>query len=475
MNIMRRLEHMNPPSEGTDAVIDKTAQQEPAPSNLFYLTRLRRPLIDRAEGIYMYTQDGRRFIDGSSGAMVVNVGHGNRNVIDAMKRQLDRTTFAYRLHFENEPAEELARRVAAKMPNGLDRIFFVSGGSEAVESALKLARQWAVVTGQEKRWKVIGRFPSYHGGTMGSLSVTGDLALTETFAPQIRIMPTVPAPTAYRDRDNLSMEERGLRYADMLEEKIREEGPESVLAFIMEPVGGAATAALVAPDSYFPRIREICDRYGILLIHDEVMSGIGRTGKFLGGDHWDCKPDIITLSKGIGSGYAPLGAMAASQRLVGPVLDSGGFQHGYTYAGNPLSCAAGLAVLDELERLGAVENAAAMGDVLKSEVERLASRFPFIAGVRGKGLLLGADMVADRETFAPLPKAKAANQRLLNLAYERGLIIYSRRVRGDGFELDNFMLAPPLIITREQIGELVGILEDCFEVLARELDLPVNG
>jgi adenosylmethionine-8-amino-7-oxononanoate aminotransferase len=447
----------------------------PVPSNLFYLTRLRRPPIDRAEGIYMYTQDGRRFIDGCSGAMVVNVGHGNRNVIEAMKRQLDRVTFAYRLHFENDPAEELARRLAEKMPDGLDRIFFVSGGSEAVESALKLARQWAVVTGQGQRWKVIGRFPSYHGGTFGSLGVTGDLALTETFAPQIRVMPSVAAPTAYRDRDNLSMDERGLKYADMLEERILAEGPDSVLAFIMEPVGGAATAALVAPDSYFARVREICDRYGILLIHDEVMSGIGRTGKFLGGDHWNCRPDIIALSKGLGSGYAPLGAMAASRRLVEPVLDSGGFQHGYTYAGNPLSAAAGLAVLDELDRLGAVENAAAMGEALKGEIERLAFRFPFIAGVRGKGLLIGADMVADPETFAPLPKAKAANARLLALAYERGLIIYSRRIRGDGFELDNFMLAPPLIITREQVSEMVAILEDCFEALARELDLPVKG
>ena len=448
---------------------------EPSPSNLFYLTRLRRPLIDHAEGIYMYAQDGRRFIDGSSGAMVVNLGHGNRNVLDAMKRQMDRTTFAYRLHFENEPAEELARRLSSRMPEGLDRIFFVSGGSEAVESALKLARQWALVTGQASRWKVISRFPSYHGGTMGSLSVTGDLALTETFTPQIQVMPKVPAPTAYRDRDNLTDEQRGVKYADMLEEKILAEGPESVLAFIMEPIGGAATAALVPPDSYFPRIREICDRYGILLIHDEVMTGIGRTGAFLGGDHWKCRPDIITLSKGIGSGYAPLGAMAAHRRLVEPVLDSGGFQHGYTYAGNPLSCAAGLAVLDELDRLGAVENAASVGDYLKSELEALAERYPFIASVRGKGLLIGADMVADRESFAPLPKALNATARLLALAYERGLIIYGRRIRGDGLELDNFMLAPPLIITREQVDEMLTIFAAALAALAAELNLPVAG
>lgn len=450
------------------------SEPERGASHLFYVTRLRRPLVDRAEGIYLWDSRGRRMIDGASGAMVVNIGHGNRNVLEAMKRQMDRVTFAYRLHFENEPAEELARRLAGLMPGDLDRIFLVSGGSEAVESAVKLARQWAVATGQPKRWKVIARFPSYHGGTIGALAVTGDLALTETFAPQIRDMPSIPAPTAYRDRDNLSAEERGLRYADMLEERILEEGPESVLAFIMEPIGGAATAALVPPDSYFPRIREICDRYGILLIHDEVMTGAGRTGKYLGGDHWQCQPDIVTLSKGIGSGYAPLGAMAASRRLVGPVLDMGGFQHGYTYAGNPLSAAAGLAVLDETERLGCVANAAAMGDLLKRELQELAKRFPFVAGVRGKGLLIGADLVADPETFAPLSKEKNANQRLLDHAYQRGMIVYSRRIRGGAMENDNFILAPPLIIDAAQIGEMVSILADSLEALAADLDLPVN-
>ena len=243
----------------------------------------------------------------------------------------------------------------------------------------------------------------------------------------------------------------------------------------MEPIGGAATAALVPPDSYFPRIRDICDRYGILLIHDEVMSGAARTGRYLGGDHWHCRPGIVTLSKGIGSGYAPLGAMVASAALVRPVLDMGGFQHGYTYAGNPLACAAGLAVLEEMERLDCEANAAAMGELLKSELGALSQRFPFIAGVRGKGLLIGADLVADPETFEPFAKAKAVNQRLLDIAYDKGLILYSRRIRGDGAELDNLILAPPLIITREEISEMVSILGDSLARLSRELDLPVNG
>ncbi|MGE0501403.1 MAG: aspartate aminotransferase family protein [Rhizobiaceae bacterium] len=444
------------------------------PSHLFYVTRLRRPLVDRAEGIYLWTRDGRRFIDGSSGPMAVNLGYGNPAVLDAMRTQMAKTTFAYRLHFENEPAEELARELAQKMPNELDRIFFVSGGSEAVESCIKLARQWAVATGQPKRWKVIGRMPSYHGGTYGALAVTGDGLLTDTFNEQMRPMPTIPAPTAYRDRDNLSMEQRGVKYADMLEEKILAEGPESVVAFIMEPIGGAATAALVAPDSYYPRIREICDRYGILLIHDEVMGGVARTGRFLAGDHWNCKPDIVSLSKGIGSGYAPLGAMAAPIRLVKPVLDMGGFQHGHTYAGNPLACAAGLAVLREVDRLKLTENAAAMGDALLAGLRGLQEKYPFIGDVRGRGLLTGIEFVADRQTMAPLPPQMNIGQKILDRAYERGLIVYSRRVTG-GVAGDNMIVAPPLIVTAEQVDEIVAILGAAIGVVAGELGLPVEA
>ncbi len=453
--------------------MQNTSSTQRPPSHLFYQSRLRRPLVDRAEGIYLWDQEGRRMIDGSSGAMVVNIGHGNRNVLDAMKRQMDRVTFAYRLHFENEPAEELARMAAERLPEGMDRIFFVSGGSEAVESCIKLARQWALAVGQSERWKVISRFPSYHGGTLGALGVTGYAALSDPFSPMMREMPKIPAPTAYLDRDNLTMEQRGIKYADMLEEKILAEGPESVLAFIMEPIGGASTGALVAPDSYFPRIREICDRYGILLIHDEVMSGVGRTGKFLGGDHWNCKPDLIALSKGFASGYCPLGAMAAPSRLVKPVLDAGGFQHGFTYAGNPLACAAGVAVLNEIDRLGLIDNAARMGEVLKGELERLSERFPFIGDVRGKGLLLAAEFVSDRETMKPLPKELNAHQRMVDMAYERGLIIYSRRTRG-GVEGDHFLVCPPMIVTKEEIGSITAILGDTLEALAAELDLPVN-
>ena len=443
-------------------------------SHLFYQSRLRRPLVSHAEGIYIWDEHGRKVIDGSSGAMVVNIGHSNRNVLDAMKRQMDKATFAYRLHFENEPAEELARRLVGHMPEGLDKVFFVSGGSEAVESALKLARQWALAVGEGHRRKVISRFPSYHGSTLGALAVTGYDALKKPFLPMLQDMPHIKAPTAYLDRDNFSMEERGLRYADLLEEKILSEGPESVLAFIMEPIGGASTGALVAPDSYYPRIREICDKYGILLIHDEVMSGAGRTGKYLGGDHWNCRPDIIALSKGLGAGYCPLGAMIAHSKLVQPVLDKGGFAHGYTYAGNPLACAAGLAVLEEIENQNLLDNATTIGAQLKAELDGLSERYPFIGDVRGKGLLLAAEFISDRETMAPLPKQLEAHQRVVDIAYERGLIIYSRRTRG-GVEGDHFLDCPPMITTSEQVGEIIGLLDGTLGQLASELNLPMRG
>lgn len=449
-----------------------SAGEPRAPSNLFYQSRSRRPVVARAEGIYFWDRDGKRYIDGSSGAMVSNIGHGNPRVLAAMRRQMEEATFAYRLHFENEAAETLARRIAGRMPSGLDRVFFVSGGSEAVESCLKLARQWALATGQDSRWKVVSRYPSYHGATLGALAVTGYAPMTEPFAPMMQAMPKIPAPTCYLDRDNLDDEARGLRYAEMLRDKILEEGPETVLAFIMEPVGGASTGALVAPDSYYARVREICDEFGILLILDEVMTGVGRTGTFIAAEHWNLRPDLIALSKGFAAGYAPLGAMVADRRLVDPVLDKGGFIHGYTYAGNPLACAAGLAVLEEIETYDLMGNATRRGALLKQGLNALMARYPWIGDVRGLGLLLAFELVADRATMQPLPKELNAHSRLVELAYERGLIIYSRRTRG-GLEGDHFMVCPPMIVTEEEVAEILGLLDGSLMAFAAEARLPV--
>jgi len=442
------------------------------PSHLFYQTRQPRPFLDRAEGIYLWDTTGKRYLDGSSGAIISNLGHSNRAVLAKMKAQMDRATFGYRLHFRTEISERLADKLASLMPPGLDRIFFVSSGSEAVETAEKLARQFVWASGQENRWKIIARAPAYHGATLGALALTGGRKFAEPFAPLFQEMPHIPAPTCYLDRDSLSTEERGLRYAEMLRERIEEEGPETVLAFIMEPVGGASTGALVAPDSYYRRIREICDEYGVLLIYDEVMSGAGRTGRFLACEHWEAVPDLIIMSKGLGAGYAPLGAVAARTDLVGTVLDSGGFLHGFTSAGNPLSCAAGLAVIEEMEEHDIIGNAAVMGALLKKRLSALRERFPFIGDVRGKGLLLAFEMVSDPELLTPLPKEWNAFTELVEIAYERGLILYARRTRG-GTEGDHFLVCPPLIITAVQMEELLALLTESLEIFASRHGLPV--
>lgn len=439
-------------------------------SNLFYQSRKRRPEVERAEGVYIWAKNGQRYIDGSSGAMVSNIGHSNPNVLAAMKAQMDSATFAYRLHFENSAAEDLASAIAARMPEGLNRVFFVSGGSEAVESCVKFARQWAVASGQGSRWKVISRFPSYHGSTLGALAITGYGPLTDAFAPLITDMPKIPAPTCYLDRDNLSDHDRGLKYAEMLRDEIMAQGPDSVLAFAVEPVGGASTGALVAPDSYYARVREICDEFGVLLIMDEVMSGVGRTGAFLASDHWGIRPDLVALSKGFGAGYAPLGAMIADGAMVETVLDSGGFAHGHTYAGNPLACAAGLAVLQEIDRLDLISNAAAMGQVLMRGLTDLMDRYRFIGDVRGKGLLCAFEMVADRDSMTPLPKALNAYERFVDICYERNLITYARRTRG-GVDGDHFLICPPMIVTEPQIGEILDILDASLAQFAQEAGL----
>ena len=429
----------------------------PKMSHLFYLSNAARPVLDRAEGIYMWDTTGRRFIDGSSGAMVSNIGHSNPAVLAAMRAQMEKSTFGYRLHFETEPGEALAAKVAGLSPAGMEKVFFISGGSEAVESAMKLARQWAVVTGQPRRWKVISRFPCYHGCTLGALSVTGYDPLTEPFRPMMAEMPKIPAPRAWLDGLNPDDPATGAHYAAMLEAKILEEGPDTVLAFIQEPVGGASTGALVPPAGYMQAVRAICDTYGILLIHDEVMSGGGRVGAFLGGDLWGIVPDIVAISKGFGAGYVPLGAMVAQSRIVDAVQAAGGFLHGHTYAGNPLACAAGLAVLDQIEAQGMMPNAAKVGAMLKGRLQNLMQRYGFIGDVRGEGLLLAFEIVSNCETREPLPPGLKAFEDLVERAYAEGLILYSRRSRG-GFAGDHFLLCPPMITTPEQVDEIMDKL-----------------
>jgi len=441
------------------------------PVQLFFLKNglPRRPMVERGEGIYLWDTTGRRYIDASSGPIAANIGHANARVIAASDRQIRSVAYASRVFFENQANIDLADSVAALAGPGLERAFFVSGGSEANESAMKMARQYAIIQGQATRWKVLSRNPSYHGSTLGTIGISGDPVSEASFGPMTRLMPKVPAPFTYRLPDGHTPQSYADHCADALEATIRREDPATVLAFILEPVGGLATGALVAPDSYYSRVRDICSRHGVLLIFDEVMSGAGRTGEFLAAHHWpDARPDIVTLAKGLGAGYTPLGAVLASRAMVDQLAGAGGFMHGFTYGSNPLSCAIGHAVVSETVERAMIPNAAAMGVRLRERLLEVQKSSRVMGDIRGKGLLMAIEIVADRQTKAILPAQTLAIQRIVALGMERGLLLYSRRT-ANGMYGEWLMVAPPLIVDAEQIDTIAGLIGETLQAFEKLL------
>ncbi len=429
----------------------------------------RPPRVARGEGIYLWDSNGKRYLDATAGAVVANIGHANPRVLAAMTQQASKVTFAYPRFFESEHAIALAGRVCELAGEGFDRAFFVSGGSEANEAAIKLARQYAVVTGQGGRAKVISRNPSYHGSTLGALSVTGDDNTLKLYGPMVRSMPKVPAPLSYRVPDGHTVESYEKACADALEQAILHEGPETVLAFILEPIGGLSTGAVVSSAAYFKRVREICDRYGVLLIFDEIMSGAGRTGAFLAAHHWEgARPDLVTLAKGLAAGYTPLGCLLAPDRMVDAIANAGGFVHGHTYFTNPLSCAVAHAVVEEVVRQGLVNRAGEMGALLTARLRDIASRSPIVGDVRGKGLLTAFEIVADKATRRQLPVAFNAPARLTGHGLKHGIALYNRRANLGAFG-DFQMVTPPLTITGAEVDELADLLERSLADLADEI------
>lgn len=428
-----------------------------------------KPRIARAEGIAMWDTDGNRYLDASSGPVACNLGYGNRRVLDALQTQAEAAAFANVSHFESRANRDFAERLAQAAGPGYERVFVVSGGSEANEAALKLARQIAVARGEATRWKVISRQPSYHGGTLGALSVTGDPAAHALFGPLMADMPKVPAPVTYRCPPGFSQEEWALRCAQALEDTIRAEGPESVLAFIQEPVGGVATGALVPHAAYMRRVREICDTFGVLLIHDEVMSGGGRTGAFLSHDHWpDCRADLVVMAKGVGAGYLPLGLVLAPRELVAMVAEGGGFQHGHTAFGNPLACAVGLAVLEETLERDLVSRSALLGARLRQRLSTMAETNAIIGDIRGKGLLMAVEFVEDKAEKRPFSPSVLVPSVVNRIALRHGLIIYGRRTNA-GRDGDWIMVSPPLIASEGEIDEIADRLEKTFREAEAEL------
>ena len=428
----------------------------------------RPPRVARAEGIYLWDADGRRYLDATAGAVVTNIGHANPHVLAAMQEQAGKVSFAYPRFFESEHSIALADRVCSLAGVGFDRAFFVSGGSEANEAALKLARQYAVVSGQASRWKVISRNPSYHGSTLGALAVTGDDHAQSLYGAMVKPMPRISAPLSYRVPEGHTPESHAMACAEELAQCIEREGSESVLAFILEPIGGLSTGAVVSSSAYFERVRQICDQHGVLLIYDEIMSGAGRTGEFLAAHHWRAaRPDLVTLAKGLAAGYTPLGCLLAPDRIVEAVAGSGGFVHGHTYIANPLSCAVANAVMDEMDRLHLVAQARERGQSLRRRLEALAERSPLVGNVRGLGLFTAIELVADKASKRALPTAFNAPAKLSAHGLRHGIALYNRRANLGAFG-DFQMITPPLTISEAELDELVERLESSLVDLADE-------
>ena len=427
-------------------------------------TRALPPMAVRAEGVYIHDAGGRRYLDASGGAAVSCLGHSDAHVIGAVRAQLERLAYAHTGFFTSEPAEALADMLIAAAPGDLDKVYFLSGGSEAVEAALKLARQYFIEIGQPERRHIIARRQSYHGNTLGALAAGGNAWRRAAFDPLLIETSHIAPCYEYRGRaEGESAEQYGHRVADELEAEIARLGPESVMAFVAEPVVGATLGAVPPVPGYFRRIREICDRHGVLLILDEVMCGMGRTGTLFACEQEGIAPDILTIAKGLGAGYQPIGAMLSSARIHDAIAaGSGFFQHGHTYMGHPTACAAGRAVLERLSAPQMMPHVRAMGAALMAALREAFGAHPHVGDIRGRGLFIGLEIVEDRAGKAPFAPERAVHKALKRAAFEAGLLCYPMGGTIDGRRGDHILLAPPFIIEEAHVGEITDKLGRAF-------------
>ncbi|MBO9407746.1 aspartate aminotransferase family protein [Shimia sp. R9_1] len=425
------------------------------------------PTVARGEGPFLYDTTGKAYFDGSGGAAVSCLGHSDPAVTEAIKAQVDTVAFAHTGFFTSEPAEALAEKLVANAPEGLDRVYLVSGGSEAMESALKLARQYAFEKGEGRRRHVIARRQSYHGNTLGALATGGNQWRRAPFAPLLMDTHHISPCYAYRGQETGETAfDYGQRVANELQEAIEALGAEKVLAFVAEPVVGATAGAVPPVEGYFKRIREICDANGVLLILDEVMCGMGRTGTLFACEQDDVTPDICSVAKGLGAGYQPIGAMLCSAEIYDTIRDgSGFFQHGHTYNGHPTAAAASHAVLTRLVEDGIVQQVAPKGAKLRAALEERFGQHANIGDIRGRGLFLGLEVVADRETKAPFDPALGIAAKLKAAAFEAGLICYPMGGTIDGQNGAHVLLAPPFIMEDAHIPLICDALETAFNAV----------
>jgi adenosylmethionine-8-amino-7-oxononanoate aminotransferase len=433
-------------------------------------TDMRRvyPYVDRAEGIYLYDEQGKRYIDGAGGTIVINTGHGIKEIAQVLKDQAEKIAFSYRVDFNSRPLEELAAKTCEATGGKMDKVFFVSSGSEATELCVKLARKFHIDNGQPSRFKVISRWHAYHGITNGALSWTGMYHRRKDYILYLRDFNHIPPAYCYRCWFNLTPDKCDLECATALRDAIQVEGPETVSAFIAEPIAGTSLCAAVPRKDYFEKIRAICNEFGVLLILDEVMTGFGRTGKFFAFEHFNVASDIMAIGKGVTGGYYAMAGGMISAKVADTIADnSGNFGPGHTYAGNPLGCAVGVKNMEYMEKHRLVEHCARMGEYAFKKLEELR-KHPTVGDIRGKGLQIGMEFVKNKKTKEPIDPKFMFYQRLHDTAMNEGLIIQASYGCNRGQSGDMLQLGPPFIITEEQIDDLVGILEKSLTVVEKE-------
>jgi adenosylmethionine-8-amino-7-oxononanoate aminotransferase len=435
-------------------------------TRLMHRSLLAKPPVAVAgRGVEIFDADGRAYIDASGGAAVSCLGHGHPAVLEALHEQLHRIAYAHTGFFTTEAAERLGERLIEDAPEGLEHVYLVSGGSEAVEAALKIARQYFVEIGQPQRRHVIARRQSYHGNTLGALAAGGNEWRREQFRPLLIETHHIDPCFAYRfQEEGESDEDYAARAAGALEEKLLELGPDTVTAFVAETVVGATAGAVPPVADYFRRIREICDRYGVLLILDEVMCGMGRTGTLHACEQEGISPDLMTIAKGLGGGFQPIGAVLVSGAIYDAMRQGTGFfQHGHTYMGHPMAAAAGLAVQEVIHRDGLLENVRNMGALLEQRLRGRFGNHHHVGDIRGRGLFYGIELVEDRATKKPFSREKKINALIKREAMARGLMVYPMGGTIDGVNGDHVLLAPPFIVSEGDIEQIVVRLGDALE------------
>ena len=414
------------------------------------------PVAVRAEGATIVTADGLTFLDGAGGAIACSVGHGRREIADAMAAQAAAVAYVHATQFETEPLHRFADRLAALVPVDDARVFPVSGGSEANESALKLARAYHLARGDAERHVVLARAGAYHGNSRGALDASDRASLKAGYEPWLGQTVRVPLVNPYRDGMS------GADHAEVVDRTIREVGPERVAAFLAEPVAGATLGAVVPPDDYWPAVTEVCRRHGVLVIADEVMTGVGRTGRWFGVEHWGVRPDILTSGKGASSGYWPLGVMVASGALYDTVTGAATYAHGFTWSHHAVGAAVAGAVIDIIEREQLVARSERLGAVVQQRLVDAIGQHPHVGQVRGLGLLRAVELVAERDTATPFDRAERVAERIVAAAFERGLTVYPCASAVDGRIGDAVLLGPPLSVTDGELDGMLGRLVDAI-------------